>query len=379
MNRKRVLYVITKGNWGGAQRYVFDLATNLSKEDFEVAVALGEGKNLEEKLQQAGIKTIRLKNSQRNINPFKDLLLFFELWNLYKKEKPDVIHLNSSKIGLLGSLSSKFYSHLKLTAKSYKLKAIFTAHGWAFNDSKFWLSKMFWKFLQWLTVLLTDKTIAVSEKTKLDMNWSLAGKKIEVIYNGLEPPNFLSKEEARERLLPGEKDKFWIGTISELHKNKGLDILIESCELILKKHPETKILVLGEGEERKFLEKKIKEKNISSNFILVGHFKNASKYLKAFDIFVLPSRTEGLPYALLEAGLAGLPCLASKVGGIPEIISENQNGLLATAGDKNSIKQKLEILIENKELREKLGKNLERTVVEKFDLKNMVELTLNIY
>lgn len=366
----KILYLVTKGNFGGAQRYVFDLATGLPSDEFEVTVAFGEGELLEQKLKEKNIRTIRLKNSGRDIKIFKDIKLFFEILNLLKKEKPDVIHLNSSKIGLIGALAIRIFN---LTTKSYKLKAIFTAHGWAFNDSNFFILKFFLKFFQWLTVLLSDKTIAVSEKVKKGIsNWHFINKKIEVIYNGIEKPNFLEKEEAREKLLPKNKDKIWIGTISELHKNKGLDILIEGIFPILKKDKNIILVIIGEGEERKNLEKLAEEKGLVNQIFFLGFIENASNFLKAFDIFTLTSKTEGLPYVLLEASLAELPIIASRVGGIPEILGEKSENLFEKENTKE-FTEKLE-----KMLGEKNGNSSEK-IKEKFSLEKMITETLKIY
>lgn len=373
--KKRILYVITKGNFGGAQRYVFDLATNLPKEDFETVVAFGEGDILGKKLAEKSIRTIRLKNSQRNINPFKDFLLFFELIRIYKKEKPNIIHLNSSKIGFLGSLSARiFYT---LNPKLYTL--VFTAHGWAFNDSKFFWQKLLWKFLQWLTVLMTNKTIAVSKKTVNDMNWPGTKKKICLIYNGIRPIEFFEKDEARKKLLPQLKDRLWIGAISELHKNKGVDLLIEAFSKISNQFESAILIVCGKGEERKKLEKIMEKNNLKSKVFLLGYVENAQRYLKAFDIFVLPSRTEGLPYVILEAGLAGLPTLASEVGGIPEIIESGKNGLLFTPGEKEDLTKALQDLLSEKGDWQKLGSELKNKILDEFRLENMVELTSSLY
>ncbi len=376
--KKRVLYVITKGNFGGAQRYVFDLATNLPKEDFETVVAFGEGDILGKKLAEKSIRTIRLKNSQRNINPFKDFLLFFELIRIYKKEKPNIIHLNSSKIGFLGALSARIYS---LYPKPYTLYpiTIFTAHGWAFNDSKFFWQKFLWKFLQWLTVLMTNKTIAVSKKTVNDMNWPGTKKKICLIYNGIRPIEFFEKDEARKKLLPQLKDRLWIGAISELHKNKGVDLLIEAFSKISNQFESAILIVCGKGEERKKLEKIMEKNNLKSKVFLLGYVENAQRYLKAFDIFVLPSRTEGLPYVILEAGLAGLPTLASEVGGIPEIIESGKNGLLFTPGEKEDLTKALQDLLSEKGDWQKLGSELKNKILDEFRLENMVELTSSLY
>lgn len=152
--RKKIFFVITKSNFGGAQRYVYDLATALPVNEFDVSVVFGEGGELEEKLKNVGIKTIRIETLQRNVSFFKDLKVFFELIKIFRREKPDIIHLNSTKIGGIGSFAGRI---------SEVPKIIFTAHGWAFNEKRNAVSKIFIAFLQWLTVLFSHTTIAVSQ------------------------------------------------------------------------------------------------------------------------------------------------------------------------------------------------------------------------
>ena len=105
----------------------------------------------------------------------------------------------------------------------------------------------------------------------------------------------------------------------------------------------------------------------------------AAPYLKAFDIFVLPSLKEGLPYTLLEAGLAGLPVIASNVGGIPEIIENNKTGLLASAANIYEIARAIKKLIEDKNLSENLAKNLRQKIISEFSFKKTIKKTLNVY
>src|SRR3989339_170438 len=102
--KKKILYIITKSNFGGAQRQVFDLATGLSKEKFEVAVALGGRGLLKEKLDATGIRTISVETLGRDVKIFNDLISFFKIFQIIKKEKPDILHLHSSKVGFLGAL-----------------------------------------------------------------------------------------------------------------------------------------------------------------------------------------------------------------------------------------------------------------------------------
>src|SRR6185437_2692500 len=105
--RKKVLYVITKGNFGGAQRYVFDLATHLPKEKFEAVVVCGVGGSLIEKLRDAHIRTITISSLERNASIFSDIAAFFALWKIIRQEKPDILHLNSSKAGGLGVVAGR--------------------------------------------------------------------------------------------------------------------------------------------------------------------------------------------------------------------------------------------------------------------------------
>src|SRR3989344_3387314 len=123
----KILYIITKSNWGGAQRYVFDLATRLPKEDFEIAVAHGGNGLLAEKLCTARIRTIKVKKFERNVKLFKDIAVFFELLSLLRRERPDIVHLNSSKAGGIGALSARFTGIKNI---------IFTSHGLVFDEDR---------------------------------------------------------------------------------------------------------------------------------------------------------------------------------------------------------------------------------------------------
>src|SRR3989338_2523185 len=151
--RKKVLFVITKSNWGCAQRYVYDLATHLPQETFDPVVALGGSGMLKTRLEEAGIRTISIPSLERDINLIKELQSLKYLWHIFHQEHPDIIHLNSSKIGGLGSVVAAYFRlYLKcqqlfniflskskkttLNTNSCSLITIFTVHGWAFNEER---------------------------------------------------------------------------------------------------------------------------------------------------------------------------------------------------------------------------------------------------
>lgn len=308
---KKILFVITKSNWGGAQRYVYDLATGLSKDQFEVAVALGgtgsknaEGGKLLEMLSASGIRTVFIKAFMRDISLVRELNSFFELIDIFKRERPDIVHLNSSKAGGVGALAARLAGVRKI---------IFTSHGWAFNEDRNLFTRTVIEVLQWLTVFLSHRTICVSNADVNQVrNWPLVSGKISVIHNGIAPITFGTGEKIRNAFSAGVRIT---GTIGELNRNKNQQILIEEA----KNDPNMHVAIVGEGEDRAILEDKIKKYNLESRVKLFG-FMPADDALPSFDRFALPSIKEGLPYVLLEAKQAGLPITANRVGGISEIL-----------------------------------------------------------
>ncbi|MBI5045506.1 MAG: glycosyltransferase, partial [Candidatus Niyogibacteria bacterium] len=307
--RKKVLFIITKSNWGGAQRNVYDLATNLPSDFFEPVVALGGNGELKEKLEHAGIQTIALPRLGRDINMVDDIAVFFLLISLFKKEQPDVVHLHSSKVGGLGTLAARLAGVKKI---------VFTAHGWAFNEPRFFLTRAAIWIASWFTALFAHRVIVITKKEyaqTLSMPF-VSADKVSYIPNGIGEIDFLQREKAREEILSAFTTKppseaIWIGTISELTKNKGLAYAIDAIAQLSRREgrPFAKepsfakfiFVIIGEGEERKALEKQIADNNLSDTVFLVGRKKDAKTLLKAFDIFTLTSLKEGLPYALLEA------------------------------------------------------------------------------
>ncbi len=387
ISKKKVLFCITKGNFGGAQKYVFDLATNLPKKDFEVVVACGtkEGRTLVDKLSEKNIRTLELESSEREINFKKDLKTIRELVRIIREDRPDVIHLNSSKIGLLGVLAVLYLRLLNLFEYStpYTIPlTLFTAHGWAFNEStRSNKSKLIFLLGHYVTVLLSGKTIAVSEKTKNDIAWlPFIKNKILVIHNGIHTFRPIVKKEAREILDPTNSNRKVFVSISELHDNKGIDIAIKAIALLPKEKKE-KILycVIGEGEERHKLENLIEANGLKNDVSLLGFILDAKKLLSGADIFLFPSRNENLPFAILEAGSLGLPVISTSAGGIPEIIKDMKNGILVHPRNVKELSEAISYILDHPEKQKEFGKEIKKTVTDFFSLDKMISETTKVY
>ena len=379
----KVLILITKSNWGGAQRYVYDLATNLPKDVYDVEVMAGGNGLLIERLQEAGIKSSGDLPIFRNVNIISDIKVFFKLINILKEKRPDVLHINSSKIGGLGALAGRIARVPNI---------VFTAHGWAFNENRTLVSKLIVKTLHWITIILSHSTIAVSEALQAQMiNWPYIMKRITVINNGIKSEPIFSKANARLELsrmnpvfaeiLKTNKSLTIVGSVGELHHIKGYDFALKSMKEIVEHDSNQKILyvIFGTGEEKEHLEKLIVDYKLEKSVILFGYVNQASHYLKAFDIFLLPSLSEGFPYIALEAGLASLPIVASAVGGIPEIIEDMKSGVLIQPRKSREIRHALEFYMSHKRMQKEYGLAIYNKVAKEITIENMISKTKEVY
>lgn len=377
---KKILYIITKSNWGGAQRYVYDLATTIPKDEYKISVLTGSFGVLTDKLEAEGVEILQTNSFQRNINPIKDIVSFFKILKILRKEKPDIIHVNSSKIGGLGALAGRLVGTKNI---------IFTAHGWPFREDRGDLQKIIIKFLSFLTVFLSHKTICVS---KIDFeeaeNWPFCKNKVLLIHNGIKNFDLHIRDEARRKILEkivssgGEfidEKSVIIGSIGELHKNKGYKYAIKAMNKLSSSVNDFRYIIMGEGEERDYLENKIADLDLEKKVFLFGFNSENRKLLSGCDIFLLPSIKEGLPYVLTEAGFAGLPVIATDVGGVSEIIENLKNGILIRPKDEKEIFNALKFAIENKDELEKFSQNIKEKVEKKFSLEKMISKTLKIY
>ena len=383
MLRKKILYVITKSVWGGAQRYVFDLATNLSKDRFEIVVAAGGEGPLFYKLRNAGIRTINTPSLERNVHILNETSVFWQLLKIFHIEKPDIIHLNSTKIGALGALAAFVY---KLLTLNFKLLTVFTVHGWGFKETRpRWQKFLIW-LASWFSSFFQDKIILIDTADLKTAQRFIPRKKLVLIPNGINSPNFLSRAEARAFFsqkigTPITNDVIVIGTIAELTKNKGLEFLVTAASQVKSITPTSKFIipVMGDGENREKLKNQVNHLKLDGTVFLLGFLPDVSRYLKGLDIFILPSLKEGLPYTIMEAMAAGLPIITTKVGGIPDLIKPGFNGTLVSPGNPSELARAIRYIIENGDKAYIFGRNSLDIVKERFSLQVMLEKTTALY
>lgn len=377
---KKILFVITKSAWGGAQRYVYDLAIHLPSKDFEPSVAVGGSGPLIENLLNASIRVISIPSLDRDISFFGDTIAFFKLISLFAREKPDIIHLNSSKIGILGALAAAF---LKLISKNYKPRVMFTAHGWAWDEPRPRWQKVLIAASIKLAALFQDSIIILSHHDMATaLSHAIPVQNLHAIPLGIPPAvHFLNPLDAQTMLSKKIGVAFHrplFGTIAELTKNKGLPYLIQALIVVKQRISRFSCVIIGEGEDRELLSRMIEENGLSGNVFLAGFMPDASQYLKAFDFFVLPSVKEGLPYVLLETLAAHIPAVGSAVGGIPDIISHEETGLLAPPRNTRVLAEMLLRMIQSPELRTRFARAADKKI-KAFSFEKMLADTIQCY
>lgn len=368
---KRVLYVITKATWGGAQRYVFDLAQGARAAGYEVTVAYGEEGLLGTNLAESGIRTVRIDAFGKAIRFSSDFAAYRSLVTFFRQEQPDIVHINSSKAGALGALAAR---------KAHVPRIIFTAHAWAFNEDRPWWQRIIFKAIHASTIIFAHTTICVSDAVRRDMTWVPgAHRKLIVVRNGVHESIYKERADARRALWSSHEDGYWVGMLSELHPTKRVTDAVTAITLVRAQFPYVKLVVLGDGAEHARIEKQIQDADQSDAIRLAGFVPEGSSYLKAFDMFLHTSRTEALAYAVIEAGSAGLPVVATDVGGVPEIIEHKMNGVLVPREKPLLAAAAIAELIRNPAEATAYGEALHAHVASRFTVERMVRETLALY
>lgn len=373
--RKKILYVITKSNWGGAQRYVFDLATTLAH-THTVSVASGGNGRLTDMLREQGVPVHPVDTLERDFSFKKEIDAFKALYKLYRTERPDILHLNSSKAGALGALAGRLarVPHI-----------VFTAHAWAWNEERPLYARAVIALLHWSTVLLSHRTITVSHAVYDQMaRFPFTKKKMRVVHLGITPLPRIDKGQARAQFIarePALQEKInipWIVTLGELHPIKGHLYALKALRNLSREGLNFVYLLIGTGEEKIKIERTIREYNLEGQVYCLGHIQDAATLLSAYDLFILPSLSEAFGYVLLEAGAAEVPIIASNVGGIPEIIGPDM-GTLVPPKNEELLADAIKENIKNSKAAHTASLTLKAKVQDYFTKERMVEETEDIY
>jgi len=386
--KAKVIHLITRLDKGGSAENTLLTALGVDKKEFEIVLVKGptyesrmspqEKASAEESLKEAETKGVRLVNVPfllRRINPVSDLLALFSLSRFLAREKPAIIHTHTSKAGFLGRLAAK-WSGVPIV--------IHTPHGHVFFGYFGPLKTKIFVFMERLASRITDRIVALTNREKEDyLLFKIADeKKFVVVNSGIDLDKFnelsLPEKQSLKRELGIPDDALVVGTVGRLVPVKGPGFLLGAAKYILPRYPNTFFVFTGDGELRKDLEKKGSELGVKEKVIFLGWRNDVAEIASLFDIFVLPSLNEGMGRVLAEAMALSRPIVASRVGGIPDLVIHGKNGFLFAPGNSKELAKYILNLLGNKDRRERMGKE-GKEMVSHYSKEIMVEKITRLY
>lgn len=337
MRAKTILYIITKSNWGGAGRYVYDLALEARRQGYTPVVACGGAGLLAERLEKQQVLTRQIRSLERDPRPLKDLRAFFEIRRIIRETMPAIVHVNSAKAGGIGALAARLCGIPCIVC---------TVHGLPQREDRQWIAKKIIAFLVWLTALLSHHVIAVAHSdAEILRRQPYLRKKIRHIKNGIDDTH-KDRNTAREIIRSHVSDAntqkllthpLWIGTIAELTHNKGHRYALEAFTEVCRLYPNVAYIIVGDGELASEHKMFTELHDLADHVFFTGFIPDAGALCAAFDIYLATSVKEGLPYSIIEAMYSGIPIIASAVGGIPDIITDGVSGRLIPSHSPQAI------------------------------------------
>ena len=350
----KISYIIGRLAYGGAERLLLDICRKIDKTKFEVEVLVLQSDNpLAEQFEHAGVQ-IKYFNKVKKF----DWKIIKKVADYLQKSKPDIVHTNLFAADFWGGRA----------AIQAKVKHIISTK----HDI---LSEGFWRDRLGLKARRKfNKVVAISKATRdyLVAEEGIDIQNIEVIYNGIDVSKFYIEN-------PGlfKTEDITIGSVGRLSKQKGHKHLIRACRFL--KNKNWKLILVGDGPLRRELTALAKSLGIEDRVQFVGEVEDVRPHLNKFDVFVLPSVSEGLSLVILEAAAAGRVVVATEVGGVPEIIKHKQNGLLFKPKNIEQLVQRLNWVDEHRDLVSKMAKSLQQFVVDQFDVNKTIKQYQKLY
>lgn len=371
----RVLEVM-ESTEGGTRRHLMDIVTHLPVGRFQVSVACSTRRDPHflgdiRRMTAMGVRVHEVP-MRRDIRPIGDLIAFLRLWRIMRRGGFDVVHTHSAKAGFLGRLAGRL---------ARVPRVIHTPHTFPFEMDVGRLSRFFYLRLERLAGRSCDRIVCVSPSQRALARSVADPDLVVLIENGIPPPPppEASERTQRRRELGLNPDIPVAAVIGRFTLQKGHDVFIEAARQVAERLPSTRFVLVGDGELRTHLENLILAAGMKERFLLTGAREDAGNLLAAFDVVVLPSLWEGLPYTLLEAMAAGRGVVATRVGGMPDVIENGVDGLLVPPKDPAALAEAMATLLDNEKLRSKMGAHARRTVLNRYDIRETMSRLAALY
>ena len=379
MKKIKVAQVITRMDWGGSSDICRIILSRLNPEVYDIRLITGLTRYPSAKTQALfenfKDKVLFVPQLRREINPFFDTLALIRLYGVFRREKFDICHTHTAKAGVLGRIAA-FAAGVPVI--------IHTPHGHNFYG---YFGPVFSKIIVAVERLMSKLTARITVFTELEKDdfirfRVMRPEKISLIYQGLEldssvhSPTEIIKIKDKLSIRPNE---YAVGMIGRLEPIKGPKYFVEAAALVAGDLNNVKFLIIGEGSLRRKLERYAETLGIREKCIFTGWREDAPAIMSILDILVLPSLNEAVGMVLIEAQSKGIPVVASRTGGIPEVVRDNHSGILVSPGSPDELAEAIKRLLKDERMRKQMGDNGQDWVKGKFGAEAMVEAISDLY
>lgn len=358
----RILHLISSLGLFGAEQVLLNLAANMPGVESRIGVLNNLHNPHLEAIAEAkrrGLKTITFTSRGKF-----DLRTIRKVRRFLREEKIDILHTHNYKTDILGLVAAKMAG----------IRTVATAHGYT-GVSR---AVSFYEQLDRSALRFFDRVVVVSDSILP----SFPRHKKVVIPNGIDAHEFSTTSgqrlAVREELGLAARD-FVIGTVGRLSKEKNQKLLLQVTGVLVTRCPYLKVLIVGAGPELENLKGEVTRAKLEGRVIFAGLRTDMPHLYSAMDVFILPSLTEGVPLTILEAMAAGVPVIATRVGGIPQMIEEGETGLLVPPQNERALQEKIESLIRDSALRSQLSRQALEMVKEKYSVEIMGKEYRKVY
>ena len=377
----RVLHIITRMIVGGAQENTLLSVIGLdAMPEYEVTLMSGIDKGREGELLSMAREKCRLivvPEMGRSVNPFSDLVAFWKIYRLIREGRYHIVHTHSSKAGVLGRVAAWFAGTPII---------VHTLHSLVFHDYQPWFINKSWRGIKKMCAPITDFFISVSEiivqkaiKAGVDKP-----EKFRTIYSGMELDWFLNAKFDSQKVrhqfgIP--EDAPVVGKIARLFPLKGHDQLMDAAPEIVKRVPNVRFFLIGDGILLERLQERARGYGILENFVFAGLIdrERIPEMISAMDVVVHTSLREGLARVLPQALAMGKPCVSFNIDGAPEVVINDKTGYLVEAYDNEGLAEGISRLLKDTDLRRQMGENGRRHVDPMFRSETMVSEIAEVY
>jgi glycosyltransferase involved in cell wall biosynthesis len=387
IERPKVLRAIARLNIGGPSRHAVILDEGLRGRGFDCALVHGtigpdEG-SFEDLLDQYSVRSIRIPELGRRLYPWSDFLAFWRLVRIIFHEKPDIVHTHTAKAGTLGRTAALLFNLSR--PRGQRALIVHTFHGNVMRGYFGALGSMLVRFIERTLALWTDCIVVVSEQQREEIveRFKIGGMdRVSVIPLGLELAELLAQTEPDRTLrqsLGWTEKHVVVGYVGRLVPIKDLETLIAGFETFAEREPRARLLLVGDGDLRVALESRVRSLGLKGVGRFVGWRQDLTRVYGAMDVVVLTSRNEGTPVSVIEALAAGVPVVATAVGGVPDVIRHEETGILIPAGNPVALAGELERLTSDVNLRQRITMTGRSDVEQRFGRARLVSDIAGLY